>query len=250
MKENKGITLIALIVTIIVLIILAGVAIAMLRGDNGILSRASEAKYENEIAAFTEQVKLAQMALRTDITANMVNEEGYIATEKTKNFQALVNGVRRDIGIANDNKTFQKENFSVQGYLDQEGTSSVDGVGYILITYTSNALRSSLPGKNATNKVEGVASWTCNGVTFYAPTNAGIKSANQAVLAYVIKVTNYNCELSEAIITDTETVAGTNADGTAGDWAVSGLFQSAATFTASKFTAVTLESTSTATTKF
>ena len=65
MKNNKGITLIALIVTIIVLIILAGVAIAMLRGDNGILNRASEAKYENSIGAFDEQVRLAQMALRT-----------------------------------------------------------------------------------------------------------------------------------------------------------------------------------------
>lgn len=39
MKENKGITLIALVITIIVLIILAGVSIAMLTGNNGIISR-------------------------------------------------------------------------------------------------------------------------------------------------------------------------------------------------------------------
>ncbi len=39
MKENKGITLIALVVTVIVLIILAGVSIAMLTGNNGIISR-------------------------------------------------------------------------------------------------------------------------------------------------------------------------------------------------------------------
>ncbi len=36
---EKGITLIALIITIIVLLILAGVSIAMLTGDNGILTR-------------------------------------------------------------------------------------------------------------------------------------------------------------------------------------------------------------------
>ena len=42
-NNTKGITLIALIVTIIVLIILAGVAIGMLRGDNSIIQRAYEA---------------------------------------------------------------------------------------------------------------------------------------------------------------------------------------------------------------
>ena len=45
MKNNKGITLIALVVTIIVLLILAGVSIAMLSGQDGILNRASEATY-------------------------------------------------------------------------------------------------------------------------------------------------------------------------------------------------------------
>ena len=43
-KNNKGITLIALVITIIVLLILAGVTIAALSGDNGILKRATEAK--------------------------------------------------------------------------------------------------------------------------------------------------------------------------------------------------------------
>ena len=43
-KNNKGITLIALVITIIVLLILAGVTIASLSGDNGILRRATEAK--------------------------------------------------------------------------------------------------------------------------------------------------------------------------------------------------------------
>lgn len=38
-KENRGITLIALVITIIVLLILAGVSIATLTGDNGILRK-------------------------------------------------------------------------------------------------------------------------------------------------------------------------------------------------------------------
>ncbi len=43
-KNIRGITLIALVITIIVLLILAGVTIAALSGDNGILQRATEAK--------------------------------------------------------------------------------------------------------------------------------------------------------------------------------------------------------------
>lgn len=49
-KKNKGITLIALVITIIVLLILAGVTIASITGENGILNKASEAAIETELA--------------------------------------------------------------------------------------------------------------------------------------------------------------------------------------------------------
>ena len=57
-KERKGITLIALVITIIVLLILAGVSIAMLTGENGILSQAQRAKTETENAAANEAARL------------------------------------------------------------------------------------------------------------------------------------------------------------------------------------------------
>ena len=61
MKNNdNGITLIALVVTIIVLLILAGISISMLTGQNGILNRAAEAKEKTEDANKEEQRKLAQ----------------------------------------------------------------------------------------------------------------------------------------------------------------------------------------------
>ena len=46
-KESKGITLIALVITIIVLLILVGVTIATLTGDNGLITKASNAQKEN-----------------------------------------------------------------------------------------------------------------------------------------------------------------------------------------------------------
>ena len=53
-KTQKGITLIALVITIIVLLILAGVSIAMLTGENGILTQAKKAKKETEEAKNNE----------------------------------------------------------------------------------------------------------------------------------------------------------------------------------------------------
>ena len=59
MKKEKGITLIALVITIIVLLILAGIAIAMLSGENGILKKASDAKTKAEKAQENEIEDLA-----------------------------------------------------------------------------------------------------------------------------------------------------------------------------------------------
>ena len=58
MKNNKGITLIALVVTIIVLLILAGVSIAMLTGDNGILGRAKEASTQTAITNARDEISM------------------------------------------------------------------------------------------------------------------------------------------------------------------------------------------------
>lgn len=61
-KENKGITLVALIVTIIVLLILAGISIAMLTGNNGILSQSQKAKEQTKIASEKEALQLTIMS--------------------------------------------------------------------------------------------------------------------------------------------------------------------------------------------
>ena len=65
LKRNKGITLIALVVTIIVLLILVGIVIMMLTGQNGILNRASEARDMTGTAQEEEQVKLLAMEVTT-----------------------------------------------------------------------------------------------------------------------------------------------------------------------------------------
>ena len=58
MREKRGITLIALVVTIVVLLILAGVSISMLSGENGIITQAQTAKLETRGAEVEERVNI------------------------------------------------------------------------------------------------------------------------------------------------------------------------------------------------
>lgn len=64
LEQEKAITLISLVITIIVLLILAGITIATLTGDNGIITKALEAREKTEMAAIEEQLRLAQLSLK------------------------------------------------------------------------------------------------------------------------------------------------------------------------------------------
>ena len=76
MRREKGITLIALVITIIVLLILAGVSIAMLTGENGILTQAKKAKEETEKAAEEEERQLSELE-------SIITEEAPKVTDDT-----------------------------------------------------------------------------------------------------------------------------------------------------------------------
>ena len=65
-KNARGITLIALVITIIVLLILAGVTINALSGENGILKRATQAKSKTGRSNVLEQINLAIITARTE----------------------------------------------------------------------------------------------------------------------------------------------------------------------------------------
>ena len=78
-KNKKGITLIALVITIIVLLILAGVSIAMLTGQNGILTQAINAKTEQSHGAVREAIALLyneyQIQKRTGSVTKLASTE-------------------------------------------------------------------------------------------------------------------------------------------------------------------------------
>ena len=72
-RKNSGITLIALVVSIIVLLILAGISISMLSGENGILNRATEAKEEIQKSSIEEQKKLSIMEAQSNFEETNYN---------------------------------------------------------------------------------------------------------------------------------------------------------------------------------
>lgn len=70
MKQQKGITLIALVITIVVLIILAGVAISLTLSDNGIFNRAKQGRDMYSNAAGKESDQINQV---DDLVNDLVN---------------------------------------------------------------------------------------------------------------------------------------------------------------------------------
>ena len=94
--KTNGITLIALVITIIVLLILAGVTITTLTGENGILNKADTAQVETRAATVEELVRL----WKTEQTAdNMIGEN------KTQTLGQLLDKLEEDNLITQEERT-------------------------------------------------------------------------------------------------------------------------------------------------
>ncbi len=79
LKNQKGITLLALVITIVILIILATVTINYTFGDNGLVSYAEKAKLETEIASAREQIELVLSEAGVEKTFNSeYDENGFL----------------------------------------------------------------------------------------------------------------------------------------------------------------------------
>ena len=88
-RKNNGITLIALVITIIVLLILAGVSVMTLSGDNGLINRTIGAKNMSDRAEIKEQIDLAIMDLQMDgkeknaenVKGDLIESNAYLEEE-------------------------------------------------------------------------------------------------------------------------------------------------------------------------
>ena len=76
MKKNKGITLVALVVTIVVLLILAGVSINLVLGNNGIIAKAKEAQRKSAEASQNDLIGMNELAQQLEGKLNGSNGSG------------------------------------------------------------------------------------------------------------------------------------------------------------------------------
>lgn len=109
MQNNKGITLIALVITIIVLLILAGVSIAMLTGNNGILTQAGNAKVANAKAEVVEKVN---MELNAQL-ANAMAGKGFQGKDAKDNLASLPTGYSVAVAPATNSDTYSTTEFTI-----------------------------------------------------------------------------------------------------------------------------------------
>jgi len=134
LKDQKGITLVALVITIIVLLILAGVSLSLVVGDNGILGRASNTAIAQREAEVREKVLLELVNLESEYyqykysssTTDTAKVSGYgsaveYALDKLDATQ--IKGVT--VTVANHSKTSTKISFN-------------NGVDTVYFTITNN----------------------------------------------------------------------------------------------------------------
>lgn len=168
MKRNeRGITLIALVVTIIVLLILAGTSIAMLSGDNGILTNAQKSQVANKEAEVMEMMSTAYNTAKTEVMVKTATTTDYKPTAKKANLAAMV---AKEVGITptGSEGTTLPTVKSDKGYL-----VSIDG-NKIIITYEDNKFSvapGTAPGKNQYNKIVATITLTDTDISYTAPTS-------------------------------------------------------------------------------
>ena len=119
MKKHSGITLIALVITIIVLLILAGVTVVTLTGDNGLITKAYDAENQTEIAKEKEQISLAYTTMKLE------NEEDIEKREKI--FQSQLDKYTGE----NKTKAYASSTSYIIHFIDSNRVYTIDEKGNV-----------------------------------------------------------------------------------------------------------------------
>lgn len=129
--QNKGITLIALVVTIIVLLILAGITISLVIGQNGIITRANYAKLENRAGAVQDEIEIWKMETEIDKYSNPLarKEEEMLSDLKNKKlvYDEEVNTSNKTITIGT-----RVISYAIENNLKTQKVSDINGNVYTI----------------------------------------------------------------------------------------------------------------------
>lgn len=127
MKNQKGITLVALVITIVVLLILAGVTISMVMGPNGVLTNSQIAKEKSAKGTASDALSTALSSISTTYYANSTNGTpiGNV-NESTLNAQAPEYTFKVEGSTAEGGKviTMKKDNYTFKAAISPQLTVS------------------------------------------------------------------------------------------------------------------------------
>ena len=175
MKNNKGITLVALVVTIIVLIILAGISINLALGDNGLITIAKKAKENTELAKTEEEQELNELYTQLEIGSSGSENLPYDSIAKLTEFKTAIANAIDEAG-------------GVKPEVTAETSVFADNIKGILKEVTKNATAT------ADNISEGKTAWvngeliTGTGVDVTNAYNNG-KEENKGLTKFSITIT-------------------------------------------------------------
>jgi len=120
LKEQKGITLVALVITIIILIILAGITLAMVLGENGLIARARQGASQLGVVRDAATVALAEVTIDyyKDPVGTTLSTTYHDALAKQLNGGSLTGDFAVAAGVVDDDEityvvTFGSETFDV-----------------------------------------------------------------------------------------------------------------------------------------
>ena len=148
-KRQRGVTLVALVITIILLLILAGITISALSGDNGILKNATNAKDETEIAQGKEQLTTIYLEesldnlggnIEIDEYLDYLENKGIPTREENSKSYAEVDGKIYEVAINNGNLSVE---YVEDGEITEPRIKEIDIVNKTLnsITIKVTAIR-------------------------------------------------------------------------------------------------------------
>jgi hypothetical protein len=197
--SNKGITLIALVITIIVLLILAGVTIITLTGDNGILTQAKSAKTQNEKSSIKEQIELA-------VQTSRINDNNNASIDTTILEQELnANGIT-DITKEGENDGLPWT-VTVNGYIFQikeDGTvESVNGISLSQTTLKMVQGQEELITATVTEGITGTVTWLSSNTSVVTVNNGTIKAVGTSGTADItasVSGTDYSAKCTVTIV--------------------------------------------------
>ena len=131
-KKERGITLIALVVTIIVLIILAGISINLIFGTNGIINKAKDAKIKTDIASIKENIQM-------EILGKQAENNGNISDDSLKEILEKYGTLSEEEKLTDKTLTTTKGNYEIKVSDIFNGTTVKDDIDRPTFTTVANA---------------------------------------------------------------------------------------------------------------